>query len=168
MTYIAIRRFLELTLPEVLLSVIFSVLFLSGFLPSHAWLVQSVVIILLMAYFVFHIFMLRAAYIGTDNIPVYVGMNLMANLCFIVLNILLYVLLDKTAYTWMFSVFKAVHYVQAGIGIATSMVMVQFLMLLLIFIAPFGLIPPSYLPEGELPIPVADDMDAWLDAIERE
>ncbi len=168
MAYIAIRRFLELVLPEMLLSVIFSVLFQLGVLPSYGWLVQLTVGVLLAAYILFHISMLRVAYTGIGDIPVYVGMNLIANGCFAVTNILLYTLLDRVAFTWVFGIFKAAHYLPADIGIGTSIVIVQLVMLLLIFAAPFGLVPPDC--RAELGAPQSepeDDIEKWLHAIEE-
>ncbi len=168
MFYIAIRRFLELLIPEVLLSMIFSALFFNGIFPSYQWLVMLVCGVMLVAYIIFCIFMLRVAYMGIDDIPVYVGMNLVANVCFIVVNLLLYTVLDNVTYTWLFAVFKVAHYMSAGIGIGTSMILIQLILLLMIFVAPFGLILPSYQLEEELPEQEDDGLAELLQAIDKE
>ncbi len=137
MVKITARRFLELLLPEILLSAIFSTMFVTGWVSSYAWLVILVCTLFLAGYFALQFIILRRTYKAVRNHQVYAFVNLLANVCFFTVNILCYECMSNTLYTWFFALLKTVHYFShTGIGFSTALV--HLFAVMLIFMAPFG------------------------------
>ncbi len=135
--YITGRRFLELVIPECLLSAVFYAVFNFDILPSITWIVVAVVFLMLAIYFVMNAFMLRACYCGCENNADYLIVNFTANILFLLINIGLYIILSDANYTKLFSVFKAFRYLNCGTLI--SAIIIHTMLILIIFAAPFGL-----------------------------
>ncbi len=138
------RRFLELLLTEALLSVVFNCLFRLNLLPSTKVNVCVAAFVLLAVFITLNIFMMRKCYKRISKDVIYFSINSIANGLFALVNLLVYFIFNRVAYTWAFSVFKSIHYA-FNTGRAISALVIHLVLFLLIFASPYGI----RVPKGE-------------------
>ena len=134
------RRFLEMLIPEILLSIIFSTIFHTQIFPSYLGIVAVVLIAELIGFFWLNTVMMRHCYMDMPNPSLYLILNLSANLIFGIINFVFYCCFNNKIFTWFFGVTKFFSLI-TNTSITFSVAMFHLILFLLIFAAPFALPP---------------------------
>ena len=134
--YVVYRRLTELFLPCIVFSVIITMLNVSGMVVKRINVV--IMILVCMSIFtIYNFFNLRKCYFDLCNKKLYFTLNFLSYAIFAMVNMLFYVFAPNEAYTWLFSITKALTFV--GINTIYSVLLFHFVELICIFASMIGM-----------------------------
>ena len=130
------RRLIELFLPCIILSVIITLLNASGLVLKRVNVVIMVSVCVCI-FTVYNFFNLRNCYHDLCNKKLYYELNLLSYAIFAVANMLLYAFASNEVYTWLFSITKALTFID--INTIYSILCFHFIELICIFASTIGM-----------------------------
>ena len=133
---IILRRFLELLIPEIVLSAIITFISANEYITNTHSSVGAIMLLSLALYLFYNFYLLRGCCEDLDIVEYYVY-NLISYILFVGVNAAFYLAGNNTLYTWLFSITKTISVVFQQMKTLTSIKIFHCLVLALIFIAPY-------------------------------
>ncbi len=135
---ITVRRFLELLLTCVIISVLITFLNVADILVTDITLGIGLLAGFLL-YFIENIRMMRGCYRDLDRDMEYAVGNITAYLMFAAVSLIIYFFASNECFVWMFAVTKFVKFIGIKVDTLASLLLFHAIGFLAIFIAPVGL-----------------------------
>lgn len=138
MIRIIIRRFLELLITSILLSVIAVVL-------NITWLYTTKISVFLLSFlgaliwFILNVFMLRHCYFDLRNKWAYYISNFIAYALFGLCTVIVYLYFSSAVYGWIFAITKFFRYTNLNISTVISVALFHVLGGLMVLLSPIGM-----------------------------
>lgn len=137
-----LRRFIEYTAIEILLSVIFSLLFNFKIIPSYMIAVVAVCGVFFIGYAIVQVLLLRYCCYMLADMNRYFLFNMLAYVTFIIISALCLWLMPSELFTYLFGITKLFRYIGFKVSAKVSLLIFHFIMVLLIFLSPIHMPPP--------------------------
>ncbi len=133
---IILRRFLELLIPEIILSAIITFVSANDYITNAHTSVGAIMALSLALYLFCNFYLLRGCCEDLDIVEYYIY-NLVAYILFVGVNAAFYFGGNNSLYTWLFSITKTIFVLFQQMKTFTSIKIFHGLILALIFIAPY-------------------------------
>lgn len=133
---IILRRFLELLIPEIVLSAIITFISANEYITNTHNSVGTIMALSLVLYLFYNFYLLRGCCEDLDIVEYYFY-NSAAYILFLVVNAAFYFVGNNSLYTWLFSITKTISVLFQQMKTFTSIKIFHGLVLVLIFIAPY-------------------------------
>lgn len=146
-----LRRFIEFTALEILMSVIFALLFNFNIIPSYMIAVVAVCGFLFIGYAVAQVLLMRYCCYMLADMNRYFLSNLLAYIAFVIISVLCLRLMPSELFTYFFGITKVFRYIGFRVSAKVSLIIFHFVTVVLIFASPIHMPPPPML------IPVDDE-----------
>lgn len=135
---ITLRRFAELFLINIILSILITILNMLGFLYSQQQLLTGLFFAFVI-YAAVNIFLMRNSFYVLKSRVAYYASNYIAYFIFAAVNLGLCSIINNTVYTSLFAITKIFVYTQFSISVFISAVIFHLIMLAVVTIAPIGM-----------------------------